>query len=51
LRHEYDDVDPAVIWRIIRGGELESLKNAILNIVAQLRRSQDNRPREENEDD
>ncbi len=29
LRHEYDGVDPAVVWRIIRGGDLVALKQAV----------------------
>jgi uncharacterized protein with HEPN domain len=37
LRHEYDGVDPAVIWRIVDGGDLASLKQAVAQPVTRLR--------------
>jgi uncharacterized protein with HEPN domain len=43
LRHQYDDVDPAAIWRIGRDG-LPSLKQAIERALARFRSA--DRPRE-----
>ena len=35
LRHQYDDVDPAVVWRIVRE-DLPGLKQAIQRALADL---------------
>jgi uncharacterized protein with HEPN domain len=37
LRHEYDGVDPAVVWRIVEGGDLASLKQAIAEALTRIR--------------
>jgi uncharacterized protein with HEPN domain len=37
LRHDYDGVDPEAIWRVIRTGDLASLKQAVGEAVARLR--------------
>lgn len=34
LRHNYDNVDPEIVWRIIRNGELTSLKQAVSAVLA-----------------
>ena len=39
LRHEYDGVDPAVIWRIVASGELVALKRAVSAGLDSLRKS------------
>jgi uncharacterized protein with HEPN domain len=36
LRHEYDGVDPAVVWRIVSGGDLARLKQAITDSLIRL---------------
>lgn len=37
LRHEYDGVDPETVWRVIRGGDLAALREAVGEAVARLR--------------
>ena len=41
LRHVYDGVDPESIWRVIRTGDLVSLKQAVGEAVARLRAEQE----------
>ena len=36
LRHEYDDVDPAIIWRIV-ANDLPPLRHAVRNALQRLR--------------
>jgi len=40
LRHEYDRVDPAVIWRIV-SGDLHPLKRAVESTLTRLRHAPD----------
>jgi uncharacterized protein with HEPN domain len=40
LRHEYDGVDPEIVWRVIRSGDLASLKTAVAEALARLRQGQ-----------
>jgi uncharacterized protein with HEPN domain len=37
LRHEYDGVDPSIVWRIIDSGDLAALKAAVGAAVATFR--------------
>ena len=37
LRHEYDGIDPGIVWRIIASGDLASLKEATGEAVERLR--------------
>lgn len=39
LRHEYDGVDPETIWRVIRSGDLASLKQAVGEALARIRKT------------
>jgi uncharacterized protein with HEPN domain len=41
LRHEYDGVDPETVWRIIRSGDLASLKQAVSEGLSRLQQGQD----------
>ncbi len=34
LRHEYDGIDPEIIWRVIRNGDLASLKQAVAEVLS-----------------
>jgi uncharacterized protein with HEPN domain len=36
LRHEYDGVDPELVWRVIRSGDLAALKRAVGEALARL---------------
>jgi uncharacterized protein with HEPN domain len=36
LRHEYDGVDPRIIWRVIDSGDLASLKQAVAGALVRL---------------
>lgn len=36
LRHEYDGVDPRIIWRVIESGDLRSLKDAVAATIGRL---------------
>lgn len=38
IRHEYDGVDPDIVWRVIRSGDLASLKQAVAEALARHRR-------------
>lgn len=40
LRHDYHAVDPDAVWRIIRGGDLASLRQAVAEVAARLRAEQ-----------
>ena len=37
LRHEYDGVDPDIVWRVIRNGDLTPLKTAVGAALDRLR--------------
>ena len=37
LRHEYDGVDPAIVWRIVGGGDLAAPKHAVADALTRLR--------------
>lgn len=39
LRHEYDGIDPDIVWRIIDSGDLASLKEAVGAAVTKLQSS------------
>ena len=40
LRHDYDSVDPEIVWRLIRNGDLASLKQAVGEALARLRHAE-----------
>ena len=36
LRHEYDGVDPRIIWRVIDSGDLASLRHAVATALTRI---------------
>ena len=41
LSHEYDGINPEIIWRVIRNGDLASLKQAVSDALVRSRKGQE----------